>query len=462
VRCLLAACLIAGCATQPRRPDVTLPKHWSLAAVSGQHSAPNLWDRFQCAELSELLRSAHQNLDYASAQASLAEQHALARLARAPLYPSFSVEASLSAQSANSRSLGSVSGGFLDAGLLGAFELDVWGKNSQRALAAAHTREAGRYARDETALRVAAGIADAYFALLSLRERIARGRGNLELTERILAVVESLARAGTALAREVAQQQALLATEQVRVEQLSAAESQARIELAIVAGHEPVVAAHSFEHVQQPVIDATDLQDPLQLPRRRPDVARAEAALAATHADVTAARRALLPQLRVLGQVAFQHAFLTRFRDFGSDAAYAADGSQLVYSGSIVATQPIFDGGALFAQRDAAAGRKLQAEIAYRRVLRDAVAEVERALRAVNSLQTQDARQREVVSEARHAVELLEHEYEGGAQDIVAVLDAQRTLFKAQDELSQLSAAKLRAAVALIKALGAGWSDHNT
>jgi len=190
---------------------------------------------------------------------------------------------------------------------------------------------------------------------------------------------------------------------------------------------------------------------------RRPDVASAEAALAATHADVTAARRALLPQLRILGQVAFQQSFMTKYTDSSSDT-YSANGSQWVYSGALVLSQPIFDGGALFGARDAAAARKAQAEVTYRRVVLEAVAEVERALRALHSLREQYERQRVVVDETRRAFELTEIEYRAGAKDIVVALDAQRTLFRAQDEMSQLSLAKLRAAAELIKALGAGRS----
>jgi multidrug efflux system outer membrane protein len=46
-----------------------------------------------------------------------------------------------------------------------------------------------------------------------------------------------------------------------------------------------------------------------------------------------------------------------------------------------------------------------------------------------------------------------------GADDLLTVLDAQRTLFSAQDQLAQLRQSRLEAAVSLYKALGGGWSE---
>jgi outer membrane protein, multidrug efflux system len=86
------------------------------------------------------------------------------------------------------------------------------------------------------------------------------------------------------------------------------------------------------------------------------------------------------------------------------------------------------------------------------------VGEVERALRAVDGLEKQHAQQRVVLDEARRAFQLIEIEYKAGAEELLSVLDAQRTLFEVEDELYLLRLAKLRANVSLVKALGAGWS----
>jgi multidrug efflux system outer membrane protein len=214
--------------------------------------------------------------------------------------------------------------------------------------------------------------------------------------------------------------------------------------------------------VDEPAFEQADFEAPERLLMKRPDIARAEAELAATHANVEAARKALLPQLRLTGQLAYQYAFRTRFTDLGSEYAYSADGPQLVYSGALVMSQPLFDGGALAGERDAARARRLQAEVNYRRSVVQAISEVERALHELRGLREQVERQHSAVHEAHRAFELIEVEYRAGAEELVAVLDAQRTLFRAEDEFSQLSAAKLRAAATLIAALGAGWSPEHS
>lgn len=110
------------------------------------------------------------------------------------------------------------------------------------------------------------------------------------------------------------------------------------------------------------------------------------------------------------------------------------------------------------AQRDAALALKLEAETEYRRVVITAVSDVERALRAIDSLQRQLVQQRIAVDESRRAFALIESEYKAGAEELLSVLDAQRTLITVEGDFSQMRLAKLRASVALVKALGGGWS----
>ena len=62
-----------------------------------------------------------------------------------------------------------------------------------------------------------------------------------------------------------------------------------------------------------------------------------------------------------------------------------------------------------------------------------------------------------MAEQARIALKLAEIRYREGVDDLLTVLDAQRTLFAAEDQLAQLRLARLQAAVALFKALGGGW-----
>jgi multidrug efflux system outer membrane protein len=456
-RWLGSVCLLAACgAAVPPRVELVMADRWSVlpasASAGGAVHAADFWDRFESPELRSLLDlAAKENLDNLSAAARAAQFEALQRVARAPLYPTLAAAVSGTGQSDNGRNLGSIRGGFFDAGFVAGYGVDLWDERANRAWAADARTEASRDERAAIELSVTAGVAATYFEVLSLRERAQRARENLAVTQLILGVIEAKARAGAALEREVAQQVVLVSVESARVAQIAQAESEARVTLAISVGLEPnalSVQAANLDTVVDPSIDVAEVGMPASLLSRRPDIAQAEAELAACDMDVAAARAALLPQLRIEASASFQSVFLSR----------DDNGSELVYNAQASLTQPIFDGGALRGERDAAAARRSAAELEYKRRALSAIGEVERALRALTELATQADQARIAVSEAQRAFGLIQIEYETGAEELVSVLDAQRTLFRAQDDLSQLRLARLRAAVALIKALGGGWA----
>jgi multidrug efflux system outer membrane protein len=93
----------------------------------------------------------------------------------------------------------------------------------------------------------------------------------------------------------------------------------------------------------------------------------------------------------------------------------------------------------------------------YRKAILNAFADVERALVAASRLSQREVLQSQVEARAREALRLAEVRYREGADDLLSVLDAQRTLFDAQDQLAQIRLDRLEAAVALYKALGGGW-----
>lgn len=121
-------------------------------------------------------------------------------------------------------------------------------------------------------------------------------------------------------------------------------------------------------------------------------------------------------------------------------------------------TAPIFDAGRLRAGHELAQAREEELVHGYRASIVAGFREVEDALAAAKYLAETEAAQREALSQARTAYDLAEVQYRAGAVDFMTVLDAQRTLFQAEDTLLQTRLARLNAAVALFEALGGGWS----
>jgi outer membrane protein TolC len=186
---------------------------------------------------------------------------------------------------------------------------------------------------------------------------------------------------------------------------------------------------------------------PAQLLLRRPDLASAEAQLAAVNANVAAARAALLPTISLTGSAGLASDVLLNF--LNAPAAALAIGASLL--------QPIFDGGRLRAQVDVAASRERELVENYRKFILAALADVESALAAGSRSADQEAVQEQVVVQSRLALNLAAIRYREGADDLLTVLDAQRTLFQAEDQLAQIRLSRLQASIGLFKALGGGW-----
>ncbi|MGA7985236.1 MAG: TolC family protein, partial [Burkholderiales bacterium] len=164
-------------------------------------------------------------------------------------------------------------------------------------------------------------------------------------------------------------------------------------------------------------------------------------------ADVAAARAALLPDISLTGSAGLASNVLVNF--LNAPTATLALGASLL--------QPVFDGGRLRGQVDEAAARERELVEVYRKAILSALADVESALASVGHTAEQETLQAQVVEQARIALRLAEVRYREGADDLLTVLDAQRTLFQAEDQLSQLRLSRLQASIGLFKALGGGW-----
>jgi outer membrane protein TolC len=186
---------------------------------------------------------------------------------------------------------------------------------------------------------------------------------------------------------------------------------------------------------------------PADLLARRPDLASAEAQLASANANITAARAALLPGIQLTGSAGLASNVLVNF--LNAPTATLALGATLA--------QTIFDGGRLRSQVDVAESRERELIESYRRSILAALADVESALASGSRTADQELLQEQVVVEARRALRLAEIRYREGADDLLTVLDAQRTLFQADDQLAQIRLSRLQASLGLYKALGGGW-----
>ena len=456
--CLSAACLwsvlACGCVTvktapPPRETPAAFEHH---TGTTGATWPAKEWYRgFGSDELNALVELAvSNNADLGAARARVAQADARARQAGAAILPAIDANGNATYMAGHSQQ---GSGHEFDwfAMLSASYEVDFWGKNRATAQAAILQASASRADRDTVALTLLGGVADEYFAVLALRERIAIARENSDTAQKVLAAVQARFDVGVASPVDLASQKAAFDATRIALSDLDQSEVEARGALALLLGRVPEkfdVSGTSLEPVRELAV-APGL--PAELLARRPDVAMAEANLQAASADLTAARAAMLPSLSLTASGGVQNPALP-----ATVLTIGGVGASLALAANV--TQPIFDHGRLRAKRDESAAREQELIAAYRAAVVAALVDVEKALSALEHLNAVEEFQRSNVSENGRAFEGARLRYEHGSGDFLTLLEAQRTLFAARDQFTQFKLARLQGLVALCKALGGGWS----
>ncbi len=450
----LLCALLAGCThTRPAQeppPSVAMPAGWTLAGASDKQEWPDSdwWKRFGSAELTQLVAQGQAgNLELAAAWSRVQQAEARARIAGAPLLPS--VE--LSAGASHDQSLRRGGGGSgSSSGLMQmSYEIDFWGKNKASLAAAEASLRANRYDRQTVALTVSAGIVSTYLQVLSLHDRLDIAHQNVANAERILALVKAQRSAGAASALDLARQQSTLASQKAGIPDLLQQEREAQSALAILLGQPP----QSFK-VGQRGLDSIGLPEvapglPSELLSRRPDIRRSEAQLAEANANVDVARAALFPSISLTGGLGAQSSALLSL--FNAPNLLANIGASLV--------APIFDAGRLKNERSLAIAQKQELVQAYRSTVIAALSEVDTVLGQIRSLDEQSRLKATELEQTQLAFNLSETRYRVGAEDLMTVLDTQRSLSDVTSELGTLKLKRLQATVSLYKALGGGWHE---
>ena len=330
------------------------------------------------------------------------------------------------------------------------YEVDLWGLARSNLRAATESLKSARFAREAVALTVTANVANAYFSVLALRKRIAIANEDVLAIRDILKTIELRVSAGKSSHLDLAQERAQVESVEAELPQLEEQELEARVALAVLLGQTPQtleVQAPGLEAVRPPRV-SPGLPSDLLL--RRPDVAQAEADLASAHANLDAARAAFLPQFALSGTDGFASAAIGTL----------LHGPSVVwdYGGSLL--QSVFDGGKLIGQKKLAEGTQEELIASYQRAVLNAYADVETALGQVKNNSRAQEHLGHEVDAAREAFQIAELQYRQGTTDLLTVLQSQQTLFSAEDQLAQLTLARMQAVVHLYEALGGGWTEQ--
>jgi NodT family efflux transporter outer membrane factor (OMF) lipoprotein len=335
-------------------------------------------------------------------------------------------------------------------GATASWEIDLFGglrRGAQAARAEAQIAEAERLG---ARISVSAESADAYFRIRGDQSRISVAQQQIEVDAHLLKLVKARRAQGVSSDREQAQAEALLEQAQA-VLPLLRIDLEAQLNrLDVLMGAQPGTYAHELEGTSEiapvPAIPANDR--PVEVLRRRPDVIAAERRVAAASARIGVALSDYYPKISLSGVLGYE--------SVTGNNLFTSEAFQPLGSGAV--RWRLFDFGRIRAEVAAARGADAEALALYQQSVLRAAEDVEDAF--VGLVQT-EARTRdlegEVASLAR-AQELSQQSYASGVIPLTDVLDADRLLLTARDDLAQSRADDARAAVRVFRALGGGWS----
>ena len=439
---LLGAC-VPALTPRPEGSTVAPPADWRTTLPADGAIDAAWWGRFGDPQLTALVEQARaNNTDLAIATARVAEARAQERVARSLLLPTLS--ASLPGSEARTVNAFGQPSESLSAQptFQAAYEVDLFGGNAARRDAARANAAAVAAAREAATLSVSAAAASGYITLLALDARRALLKQTLVSRGEALRIARDRAEAGYTSQLELRQSEAEYRAAEQQIPAIEAAIARQENGLSLLVGDTPHAIARGvgFDALATPAVPA---MLPSEIVRRRPDVAQAEYALAATDANLRAARTQFLPQIRLSASA-------------GAVASNLLGDPISIWSigGSILA--PIFQGGRLQGQYDAATAQRDQAAFAYRKSVLTAFREVEDQLALIDRLGAQEqallAQHGAVAEVLRHAT----NRYRAGYSPYLEQIDAQRALLAVDQALIQLRADRLTAYVALYQALGGG------
>ncbi len=460
--CWLCLPLLAvGCMVGPdfQRPPVRVPAEW--AGANGEKAKPlaqteqelaQWWTLFNDPLLTTLVeRAMRANLELGKAEARIRQARAARGVAAGGLGPNVDGSGSYRRSRSPVAPDGVVSDlyqfGF-DAG----WELDFFG-GARRSLEAADADlEAAVEGRRDVLVTLTAEVASNYINLRALQQRLALAQQNLTTQEHSGALTRQRQQGGLVGGLERVAAEGQVATAASQIAPLEAAVRQTSYSLSLLMGQEPTALLAELTPVAgMPALPPPGPPAglPSDLLRRRPDIRQAEARIHGSTARIGVATADLFPRFTLVGSVG------TQSSDFGKTFNW----DNRVWSFGPSVSWRLFDTGR--SQAAIALQQALREEdlLSYQQTVLIALQEAENAMiAAVKEEEHGQALGRAVVAN-RLALALATTVYSAGQTDFLAVLDAQRSLYAAEDALVQSNRAQATDMVALFKALGGGWSE---
>jgi outer membrane protein, multidrug efflux system len=446
--------IVTGCAVGPKysRPDTKKPVAYTQSAVRTD-SITNMkwWEVYQDTVLQSLIRKAiDQNLDLKIAIARMEQSKAILGFNKANLFPFFDYSAR-----ARANEFGSVA---TDANvafpsnsfsLLGnvSWEIDLWGKLRHANRAAYADLLASEEDRKSFYISMVAQVAELYFELRGLDERLIITQRTYDTRREYLRIIALRFEKGEVAELDKLQAESIAASAQAQLYNLERAIIVTENAINILLGqtYAPITRGLLNDQQQLPVEIPSGI--PSQLLERRPDIRAAEQQLISQTEKVGVAVALRFPSLSLTGFLGVASPDISNL--FSGDAFLGSVTGQLA--------GPIFRFGQNKRRVEAERAVAKQIGFAYEKTVLNAFAEVENSLAEIRTYRNEfNARQTQVTATEKSLV-LSKALYDNGYTSFLQVLDAERELYSSQFEKSIALQSQLISTVRLYKALGGGW-----
>jgi NodT family efflux transporter outer membrane factor (OMF) lipoprotein len=464
-----AAFLSLACAVGPnyQRPSAPEPKtykelppaqattngQWKPAQPKDAADRGKWWEIFGDPELNALEEQvAPSNQSVAQAEAQFRGARALARGARASLFPTVSVGASVTRSSGVTNRPSTPTGGSPPTVLAYqvpvdlAWELDVFGRIRRNLEAGVASAQASAADLEAVRLAMQAELAVDYFLLHGIDAQRQLLETNVAGYQTALQLTQNRYKQGVVSGVDVAQAQTQLETTRSQATDLGIARAQLEHAIAVLLGKPPA----EFSLTPAPIrVGPPEIPVglPSELLERRPDIAAAERRVAAANAQIGVARAAYFPTLTLSALGGYQNSTLSNL--FSLPNRFWSVGPALL--------ETLFDAGRRRAQNEQALASYDATVAVYRQDVLTAFEEVEDNLAALRILAEEETQQADAVTAAERSLALARNRYEGGITIYLEVVTAQTIALANERTAVDLLTRRMTASVNLVKALGGGW-----
>jgi multidrug efflux system outer membrane protein len=402
------------------------------------------WDLFKDAALQDLIREALQkNYDLELAVARVDEERALLGVARSQYYPQVSYSGGIAGQQA----ILIPNHTYYSYGFSSFWEIDLFGRIRRLNDAQRAVYFSSEEARRDVRLLVMAEVASGYFQLRALDEQIDIAKRTVKSFQDTLDIFQHRFEGGEASGLEVSRAQAALSNVSSNIPDFERQVVAQENALCLLLGRNPGPIARGVSLAEQNDPPDVPAGIPATLLERRPDLREAEQNLISANANVGVAKANFFPTISLSGLFGGISPQLSQLTGAGKAWSLGAD-----------LAGPIFTGGRLKNQYNAAFAQRDQARIAFEKAVTQAFGEVSTALSAHERLAKAYQIQIGSVDAYRESVRLSSIRYDSGLSSYLDVVDAQIQMYPAESAVVNYDLGRKLALVNLYRALGGGWN----